>query len=87
MKTKISKLLIKEHTVNNNISDPLIAVYVIVTYKSQIIKQFKYRDWKDIPLTFRDFVQSPEVDLREWKVERSLTTWHCSEYTLRREAL
>lgn len=87
MKTKISKLLIKEHTVNGVERDPLIAIYIVVTYQSQIIKQFKYKRWADIPLTFRDFMSSPDTDYKEWDKPGSLTCMHCQEYTLRRECL
>ncbi len=87
MKTKISKLLIKEHTVNGVEHDPLIAIYVVVTYQSQIIKQFKYKRWTDIPLTFRDFMSNPDTDYREWDKPGALTCMHCQEYTLRRDCL
>lgn len=87
MKTKISKLLIKEHSSIYDQYDPLIAIYVIVTYKSQIIKQFKYRAWKELPLSFRDFINSSEVDCRTWDKTGQLTNWHCLEFTLRRDSL
>lgn len=88
MKTKISKLVLKEHILNGHCNDPLLNIYVVVTYQSQIIKQFKYKAWKELPLSIRDFITDPDTEIsREWDNPGVVAHMHCTEYNIRREAL
>lgn len=87
MKTKISKLLIKECILKGEYKDPVLYILVAVTYRSQIIKQFKYKRWADMPLSYRDFICDPETECREWDKDGAVTMMHCTEYSIKKEVI